>query len=119
MQALNHVVFGSLIALTVPEPAVAIPLALASHFVMDTIPHYGEDPNALRGTNAYYAKIIADALASILILILFVSLHPPNVGLLVACSLVAVFPDLLWPLALYIKQKGALWEFFKFHKRIQ
>jgi hypothetical protein len=76
MQAINHTVFGSLIATTISEPAIALPLALASHFLMDAIPHYGEDPKAPRGSKAYYIRIAAE-------------------------------------------QKGPLWAFFRFHKRIQ
>ena len=119
MQALNHVVFGSLIAVTINQPILAIPLAFGSHFIMDTIPHYGSDPKAPRGSNLYYARIVGDALASILIILFFLSLRPPNPMLLIVCSIAAVMPDFLWPLALYIKQKGPLWAFFKFHKLIQ
>jgi len=119
MQALNHTVFGSLIAVTIKEPALAIPLALVSHFVMDAIPHYGDDPKAPRGSKRYIMRIFIDAIASILIGLFFLSLNPPNPGLLIICALVAVLPDFLWPLAIFIKHKGPLWSFFKFHKKIQ
>lgn len=119
MQALNHVVFGSLVAVTINEPLVAVPVALASHFVLDYIPHYGNDPKAPRGSKPYYIKIIADFLASVLVILLFLSLHPVNPALLIICAVMAVMPDFLWPIALYIKHKGLLWGFFKFHKSIQ
>lgn len=119
MQALNHTVFGTLVAVTINEPLVAIPVALGSHFVMDIIPHYGNDPRAARGSKAYNFKVVIDALASILILLFFISLHPANTSLVVICALATTFPDFLWPLALYIRQRGPLWAFFKFHKRIQ
>jgi hypothetical protein len=119
VQALNHTVFGTLVAVTVKVPEIAIPVALASHFIMDAIPHYGNDPKAPRGSRSYNIRIVVDALASILILLFFLGLHPVNKGLVIVCSLVAVMPDFLWPLALYIKQKGPLWGFFKFHKLIQ
>ncbi len=119
MQALNHVVFGSLIAVAVNQPVLAVPLALGSHFVMDAIPHYGSDPKAPRGSALYHARIVVDAVASTLIVCFFLSLHPSNPMLLIACSIAAVMPDFLWPLALVIKRKGPLWAFFKFHKLIQ
>jgi hypothetical protein len=119
MQALNHAVFGSLIAVTINEPALAIPLALGSHFVMDSIPHYGEDPKMPRGSKSYYVRILADLSVSALMVLFFLSLHPVNPALLILCALAAVMPDFLWPLALVIKQKGPLWAFFVFHKRIQ
>ena len=119
MQALNHVVFGSLIALIVNEPVIAIPVALGSHFVLDTIPHYGNDPKAKRGSKAYNYRIVVDTIASILIVMYFVSYHPPNELLIMICAFVAVLPDLVWPLALTVKHEGPIWAFFKFHKTIQ
>ncbi len=119
MQALNHMVFGGLVGLTFNDPVVAIPIALSSHFLMDVIPHYGNDPKTARGTRAYNLRIVLDTLACILVMTFFLSLHPPNTSLFVLCAIFAVLPDLFWPLALYVKQKGIVWEFFKFHKRIQ
>lgn len=119
MQAINHAVFGALIAVTVHEPVVAIPLSLGSHFVMDAIPHYGNDPKAPRGSRLYYLRIIIDTMASFSILLLFLSFHPPHMKLIIVCASVAILPDLLWPLALHVKRSGPLWAFFKFHKLIQ
>ena len=119
MKALNHAIFGSLIAVTVSEPLIAIPLSLVSHFLMDIIPHYGEDPKAPRGSRPYYISIAADATLTILVLLLFLSFHPVHAQLLIVCAFVAISPDLLWPLALFIKKRGPIWETFKFHKNIQ
>lgn len=119
MQALNHTVFGSLVAVTIKEPTLAIPIALCSHFVLDSIPHYGEDPKFAMGTRNFIYRIFADGLASIGIVLLFLSLHPPNPALLVICSFFAILPDFFWPLALHIKHKGPIWAFLKFHKAIQ
>ena len=41
MTITNHLLAGSLIGLTVAQPALAIALAFASHFVMDALPHFG------------------------------------------------------------------------------
>jgi hypothetical protein len=119
MQALNHVVFGSLIAVITPEPALALPLSFGSHFVLDAIPHYGSDPQAPRGSRAYNLRILVDAVLSTLVILLFLSLNPPRRGLLLACVFFAILPDLIWPVALFIKHRGPLWAFFKFHKTIQ
>ena len=40
MTATNHVATGVLIAVVVPDPWVALPLAFASHFVCDALPHF-------------------------------------------------------------------------------
>lgn len=119
MQGLNHVVFGSIIGLSVTQPALAVPLALASHFALDTVPHYGEHHRTARGTTGYHLRIAADAVVSLVFMLCLLSLNLPNPALVITCALVAVLPDFLWPLATKIKQSGPLWEFFKFHKGIQ
>jgi hypothetical protein len=37
----NHVLTGTLIGLEVEQPVVIAPIAFASHFVMDGLPHFG------------------------------------------------------------------------------
>jgi hypothetical protein len=37
----NHVVAGALIGAAVPQPANAFTVGIASHFVMDALPHWG------------------------------------------------------------------------------
>lgn len=41
MTITNHVLAGSIIGLTVANPVLAVFLALASHFIMDILPHFG------------------------------------------------------------------------------
>jgi hypothetical protein len=113
MQGLNHVVFGGLVGLTIKEPALAVPLALGSHFVLDMIPHYGEHYRTRHGTKLFKVRAVADVVASFAFGIWLLWLHPANSGLVAACMILAVLPDILWPVALYIKQTGPAWEFFK------
>lgn len=42
MTMTNHFVTGAVIALVVKQPALALPLAVLSHFLLDAAPHYGE-----------------------------------------------------------------------------
>ncbi len=119
VQGLNHVVFGSLIAVTIKEPTLAVPLALVSHFALDTIPHYGEHGPTARGTKGYHIRIMIDLVACLAFVFFALALGPPNPALLAVCAFLAVAPDFLWPLAVNAKHDGLLWAFFKFHKRIQ
>ena len=119
MQGLNHVVFGSLIGLTIKQPALAVPLALASHFALDVMPHYGNDPKLIWRSRRYHQRILLDGLACTAYIAWLISLHPPNTGLVVLCAFLALLPDLLWPITLYIKDHGLFYAFFKFHKSIQ
>jgi len=119
MQALNHVAFGTLIAITIKEPALVVPLALASHFALDMLPHYGEDPRLPQGSPAYHYRILADALASLLFVAAVCS-HIPNLaGVIGVGAFFALLPDFFWPAALYAKQNNPIWKFLRFHKRIQ
>ena len=40
MTATTHAIIGTVIAAKIGNPALAIPLALASHYVVDAIPHW-------------------------------------------------------------------------------
>lgn len=40
-----HVLIGAAIATKIPNPAIAIPLAFASHFVLEMIPHWNPHLN--------------------------------------------------------------------------
>jgi hypothetical protein len=119
MQAINHTVTGGLIALTIRQPALVAPLALVSHFVLDVIPHYGSYPPFRRGTQTYYRIIALDGVASIIAYNVMVHLWPQYLLVISLGVFFSLLPDLLWPLALYVKQRGPLWAFFRFHKGIQ
>jgi len=119
MQAINHTVTAGVIALTVKEPALVAPLALASHFLLDVIPHYGSYPPFARGTRTYYKIIAADGLISTLVYLVMIHIWPQYLLAISVGVFFSLLPDLLWPLALYIKQQGPLWGFYRFHKGIQ
>jgi hypothetical protein len=94
--ASNHVVTGALIATAVAQPAAAIPLALASHFVLDALPHYG-DTNKSSWLNRNFKYILGvDLLLASIFLLGLVIAQPASWFLLAVCGVVAVSPDLLW-----------------------
>lgn len=119
MQALNHVIAGSIIGITLANPLIALPLALTSHFAMDAVPHYGEDDKAPRGSKPYLARILIDGVVSVFFVTLIIGLKPSRAALIMLCAFMAVLPDLLWPLAYIVPHDKKLWSFFVFHKRIQ
>lgn len=96
MTGSNHLVAGALIAATVTQPMVAIPLAFMSHFFMDAMPHYG-DTNERSWLSRNFKYILAlDAVIGLSFLIAVMVLQPLNWGLIVACAIIAVLPDALW-----------------------
>lgn len=117
---INHTTTGIVIALTIREPAVVLPLAFASHFILDMIPHHGNDVRFIRGQNAYNQKVVLDGLASLAVLLVALMLKPQQSAIIGLGVFFSILPDLLWPISLLkLKHHGLLWRFFKFHKGIQ
>jgi hypothetical protein len=96
MTASNHVVAGALIAAAVPQAAVALPIAFLSHFVMDALPHYG-DNNKHSWLNRNFKYVLAgDILLSLAFLTTLLVWQPANWLFYIIAGLVAMSPDLLW-----------------------
>lgn len=98
MRAINHAMAGALIGLVSGQPAVAVPAAIVSHFVLDTIPHHGSnkpDAEALR-SRWFSIILLGDAiLCGLLVLVLFLS-QPPYWQLAAWCAFLAASPDFLF-----------------------
>lgn len=96
MTGSNHVVAGALIGAVVVQPAVAVPVALASHFVMDALPHYGDNnQNSWLNRNFRYVLAI-DGLVMLSFIVAILTMQPSNWPLLLLCAFVAVLPDAIW-----------------------
>lgn len=92
MTATNHALAGAAIGLSISQPILALPLALASHFVMDAIPHFGiKYAKSKRNRKIFHLYLLIDAglLAAVMI-----SLLLAGAGWLVfACLFLAGCPD--------------------------
>ncbi len=121
MTATNHVVMGALVATYIHNPWIAIPAAVVSHFVLDSVPHYAF-PDLKKKPLRFLQTLAIDIglAASILAAILF--LQPANFLLIVACGVAAASPDLMWLHYIIYKksEKVAHWPaIVRFHSRIQ
>ena len=101
MTATNHALTGAVIALAVKNPALAIPLAFASHFATDALPHFGihiKDVFKRNHSKQFRIVLITDLiLASLLGLSILTFLGSKTSNLeLAACMFAAVSPDLVW-----------------------
>ncbi len=106
MTGSNHVVTGALIAVAVPQAVVAVPLALVSHFVLDALPHYG-DNDRHSWLNRHFMYVLAiDATISVGFLICLLIWQPANWVLMVVCALVSVAPDAIWIKYLMADRRG-------------
>lgn len=96
-------IVGAAIATAVANPALALPLALGSHFVLDKIPHW--NPHLLTETKKYGKPtgkstliVTADVSASLVVSLSIASLALPDnikaLTILAACFL-AILPDVV------------------------
>lgn len=96
-----HVTAAAAIVTLVPEPAIALPLALASHIILDTVPHWNWHPT---GTPLRTGASILDVvLAAGLSLVYAQTTNQPWV-VLAACFL-STLPDLVLGLHFMLKLK--------------
>jgi len=123
-----HVVVGAAIATKVVNPALAIPLALASHFILDKVPHWNPhlytETQKLGHPAGKTTKIalldVGIALASGLFIASRFSQDPGKVVLILSCSLVSVLPDLIkWPYYYLGKRWKYLVKWVLFERSIQ
>jgi hypothetical protein len=123
-----HVFIGAAIALKIPNPFIAIPLAFASHFILETIPHW--NPHLNTETEKYGAptkrSTVITAIDSTLALASgsFIAYQAlPNVGqaaLILACCFASVLPDVMEGPYFFLKLR-ATWikKWIAFQKSIQ
>lgn len=107
MNATTHAVIGSLIVVLVKKPEIALPLAFVSHFIADTIPHFGYPGHegfgpALKKRFGRWVGVTDP----ILLVGLFVLLLWLNAGWTVfAGALLADSPDLEWLMAFWFYER--------------
>lgn len=105
MTATNHALSGALIGLVVMQPLIALPLALASHFVLDAIPHFGFDEfgGHLKAKKTFHRVLYIDALLLALLIVFLLASSAP--WLVFACLFLAGSPDIIWAYRYVVKEK--------------
>ncbi|HET7099098.1 MAG TPA: hypothetical protein VFI61_02605 [Patescibacteria group bacterium] len=123
-----HAVVGAAIATKIPNPFIAIPLAFASHFILDKVPHW--NPHIITETKQYghptkksTTIIVVD---SVLALILGSSIAwnaLPNTGhaiVIMFGAFAAILPDLVEFPYFYFKKRSEFYiKWSSFQKSIQ
>jgi hypothetical protein len=123
MTGFNHGMTGALIALTIKQPAFAVPLAFLSHFATDMIPHFGLDEKELFGKR-FNIILVADFIFAVCLMVALAILFPQHIWLVWVCMIAAASPDLMWAYhRLYVehfrKKQLNLGFIGRFHKKIQ
>ncbi|MDB5176933.1 MAG: hypothetical protein JWN75_601 [Candidatus Saccharibacteria bacterium] len=104
MLGFNHVLAGSIIAVITPAPLVPF-VALASHFVFDMFPHFGESKTVYPYTKPFIRLLFVDAVACILGLALALWLFPTQWPIIFVGAFFGAFPDFLW----VYRDRGPKW----------
>lgn len=126
MTATNHAMTGAIIGLLVGQPLIAIPAAVASHFVCDAIPHFGFNSRwperAKLKSKIFQNYLIVEVVACLLIVSCLLFLRPEHWLLASTCAFAAAAPDLLSANRYFTIRHNRSWRpnlYSKFAKNIQ
>jgi hypothetical protein len=122
MNISNHAVTGAVIAIGVRQPVLALPLALASHFALDALPHFGYSQQGFNEAFKHritYAQIGFSVMAGLLL----VYLLRDQAAIVFLAAFLAVLPDFMWLYRYFGFERKGLEPpggvITRFHKRIQ
>ena len=102
MTATGHAIIGTVIAAKIGNPALAIPIAVASHIAADYFPHWDSATNAAKkGTKRVFRESIVDVLLGFIVSYILISFLFPGTNLLYAFIIVIAAQSLDWLMALY------------------
>src|SRR3989344_2920226 len=108
MTATSHAVIGTVIAAKIGNPALAIPIAIASHVVADLFPHWDSGTNKNKKSNKrfLYESIVdvflSGVVAIFLLTFVFTNTNIFYAGLIIFC---AQLPDWLHSFYVYLHWK--------------
>ena len=95
MLGFNHVLTGSIVAVIAPAPLVPF-VALASHFLFDTFPHFGRSKTIYPYTGSFKRLLLADGIACIAGVSLAILLFPHLWLIILIGAFFGAAPDILW-----------------------
>lgn len=102
-----HATVGALIVNAIPNPAIGLPLALASHYLLDAIPHGDLKVGhwmRTSGRHFFLAVALDFGLAVVVISLLLVGLHRQPTALIIFGAFLGMLPDLLWGVLYWAKK---------------
>jgi hypothetical protein len=112
----NHVLSGALIGALVRDPASAFTAGVASHFVVDAVPHWGN----WGSTRLFLRVAVPDGLLSLAAIGAFAAVSPPDRRLAVVAAMAgAALPDADKPTNLWWGWSPFPAAVDRFHSRIQ
>ena len=103
MTATGHAIIGTVIAAKLGNPALAIPIAFASHFLADALPHWDTGTNRhKKSTTRFFMESFADVSIGFILSWAIITLLFPTTNLFYAFLIIIVseLPD--WLTAPYL-----------------
>jgi hypothetical protein len=94
MTLTNHYLAGVLIAAVVKTPYIALPCAVASHYVLDALPHYGFKVWEQRNHTIFNSMLLLDVIVFVFVLLALIGLHIPS--WYYVAGIFGYLPDLAW-----------------------
>lgn len=114
MTATSHSIIGTVIAAKIGNPALAIPLAVASHIVMDLVPHWDTATNRNeKSRKRLFIDSFVDALLAISVSysVLIFLFPKTNLHYAVLIIFFSLLPDILMSPYLFFKIKEFKWAY--------
>ena len=94
----NHVLSGALTGALVRRPLAAFTIGVASHFVLDAVPHWGE----WGGRRRFLRVAVSDGLVSLSVMGAFTAMAPPDRRMAMLAAMTgAALPDIDKPARLW------------------
>lgn len=95
MTMTNHMAVGAIVAYVIKQPTLALLLAFLSHFLLDALPHFGDNGVAKEGyfSSLKRTVVIIDCVFATLLLAWLISQHTLFA---IVCAVAAVSPDFVW-----------------------
>jgi hypothetical protein len=112
----NHVLSGALIGALARRPAPAFAVGVASHFVLDAIPHWGD-----WGSQRRFMRVaVPDGLVSLAVMGALTAAAPPERRAAMLAGMAgAALPDADKPAKMWLGRSPFPAAFDRFHSRIQ
>jgi hypothetical protein len=116
-----HAVAGAAIGILIPNPWLAVPVAIASHYALDSLLHWQETLAPYEPTRRTYARIALDIPAGIALVALFSHWNPGQALTIWLGAGAALLPDIdsflvFWP---GLRRFGPVQAHWDWHCRIQ
>lgn len=123
-----HVAVGAAIATKIPNPLISIPLAFASHFALEKVPHWNPHLNTEKNKYGKVTKrstqiVILDVIASLAVGGFIASRAMPDTGhaiTILAASFASVLPDVIEGPYFFLNMENKwIKKWIKFQKSLQ